>query len=280
MLNEFRQLIYKSLVLDINFFSLSPIPIIDKLQFIYTKYKVLVKHLFIPFNFGQTKTTLFGKDLYYNFGRVGLVTMQRILTYHAYLLNSMEIRNPQIIIDIGANVGFFSIFCSRNFPQAHIYAFEPIKQTYAVLCKNIQLDSNVSAFNKAISSQNQQLRMSYDLNNSEISHISANGNESVESETLDSFIEINNIRTIDLLKVDAEEHELQVLLGSTKALGITKYLYIEVNLENNSNYSFSQLIALLYTQQYNFQLINIHSHSSRQLGIATTIECLFKNKNI
>lgn len=280
MLTEFRQLVYKSLILDFDFFTLSPISIIDKLEFIYIKYKILIKHLLLPFTLGKSKTRIFGNELFYNFGRVGLVTMQRILTYHAHLLTTAKITNPHNIVDIGANVGFFSLFCGQQYPQAQIYAFEPIRETYEILCKNIQPSKNIRGINKAISNHNQSLNMSYNSSNSEISQIVANGSERVEAQTLDSFVTDQSISIIDLLKIDAEEHELQVLIGAEKTLERTKYVYVEINLENNNNYTFSQLITRFYSSKYNFQLIGLHKHNPTQRGKITSLECLFQNINL
>jgi tRNA1(Val) A37 N6-methylase TrmN6 len=38
--------------------------------------------------------------------------------------------NVKTIFDVGANIGQTSLFLSHHFPQADIFAFEPIKDTY------------------------------------------------------------------------------------------------------------------------------------------------------
>ena len=41
------------------------------------------------------------------------------------------------VFDVGANVGNFSRFALSVFPQARVWAFEPITSTYEVLRKNV-----------------------------------------------------------------------------------------------------------------------------------------------
>jgi predicted O-methyltransferase YrrM len=53
------------------------------------------------------------------------------------------------IFDIGANIGWYSIYLASRFPNANIYAFEPVKQTYEHLCENIKLNklTNIQSLN-------------------------------------------------------------------------------------------------------------------------------------
>ena len=49
-------------------------------------------------------------------------------------LNRMDERT--ILIDVGANVGMYSIYAAK-LKNAHVYAFEPESQNYSTLIKNI-----------------------------------------------------------------------------------------------------------------------------------------------
>lgn len=40
-----------------------------------------------------------------------------------------------IIIDIGANVGFFTLFAVSNYPSARVYSFEPVGANFVQLKK-------------------------------------------------------------------------------------------------------------------------------------------------
>ena len=58
----------------------------------------------------------------------------------------------QNILDMGANIGIWSILLSKKFEKSNIYAFEPIKKTYDLLQKNIDLNNvkNVKIYNYGI----------------------------------------------------------------------------------------------------------------------------------
>ncbi|WP_165977707.1 FkbM family methyltransferase [Nonomuraea diastatica] len=43
------------------------------------------------------------------------------------------------IVDVGANIGLFTVFAKRQWPTASILAFEPVPRTADYLCRNIEL---------------------------------------------------------------------------------------------------------------------------------------------
>ncbi|MEO1559276.1 MAG: FkbM family methyltransferase, partial [Cyanobacteria bacterium J06632_19] len=57
------------------------------------------------------------------------------------------------IFDAGANVGQTSLFLNRYFPQANIYAFEPIKTTYETLKNHAVNFNNIKTYNYAFGSE-------------------------------------------------------------------------------------------------------------------------------
>jgi FkbM family methyltransferase len=46
--------------------------------------------------------------------------------------------DPEIIVDIGAHIGTFTVLAAKYFPLARIYSFEPLRQHYDVLVRNSQ----------------------------------------------------------------------------------------------------------------------------------------------
>src|SRR5438874_10004347 len=46
--------------------------------------------------------------------------------------------DPKIIVDLGANVGFASVYFANRFPAAKIFALEPNTDNFAIACKNIK----------------------------------------------------------------------------------------------------------------------------------------------
>jgi FkbM family methyltransferase len=122
-----------------------------------------------------------------------------------------------VVVDIGANYGIFSLY-SMNFKPSAIFALEPIKKTFKCL-KNNLLGYNVTCISKAISNVTgfEMFNITdvngnnFSVKNSDGFHPSeVKGEELVETTTINDFIKDYNIKYIDFLKVDCEGGELDL----------------------------------------------------------------------
>jgi hypothetical protein len=68
--------------------------------------------------------------------------------------------------------------------------------------------------------------------------------------TLDEFIDLANIKAVDILKIDVEGEEFNVLQAGSKALNMTRLIYIELRLHNRD-----LAIQLLKKHGFNVALI-------------------------
>ncbi len=62
----------------------------------------------------------------------------RVLIEHArgYLEHGITLPNDGVILDVGANVGVFSVLLARKYPGVSIHAFEPVPPIHEVLQQN------------------------------------------------------------------------------------------------------------------------------------------------
>ncbi|MBL1280571.1 MAG: FkbM family methyltransferase [Fluviicola sp.] len=134
----------------------------------------------------------------------------------------------EVIFDIGANTGVYSLLAKTINPKAKVYAFEPVKRVHEKLVENIELnDFDTVAENKAISDKTGVATI-YDKDTEHTLSVTINKDLSpnkedsipVEIDTirLDEYIITNKIKKIDLLKIDVETHEPEVLEGFGKFL--------------------------------------------------------------
>ena len=120
-----------------------------------------------------------------------------------------------IIVDIGANIGIYSVFASLQGKNNVVYAYEPMKETFEHLNKNIELNDckdKIIPFNYAIASKREKRKM-YIADSVTNTITSSNPNlPSVEIETitLDDILKENNLEKIDLLKMDCEGAEYEI----------------------------------------------------------------------
>ena len=115
--------------------------------------------------------------------------------------------SEDIFIDIGANIGYYSLICSKACKIVH--SFEPIKENYDILKDNIKLNNieNIIINNTAISNENKIL-MNFTYGTSKICQ---DGNINVCGINLDNYIKEKNISKIKLIKIDVEGYEISVL---------------------------------------------------------------------
>eukprot|EP00746_Dinoflagellata_sp_MGD_P128816 gnl/MRDRNA2_/MRDRNA2_63103_c0_seq1.p1 gnl/MRDRNA2_/MRDRNA2_63103_c0~~gnl/MRDRNA2_/MRDRNA2_63103_c0_seq1.p1 ORF type:complete len:339 (+),score=33.12 gnl/MRDRNA2_/MRDRNA2_63103_c0_seq1:207-1223(+) len=69
-------------------------------------------------------------------------------------ISDMPLENGDVVVDIGASLGFFSITLARRFPNVQIFAYEVNPVTFAFLKKNIQANGvahQVYATNRGLS---------------------------------------------------------------------------------------------------------------------------------
>lgn len=142
-----------------------------------------------------------------------------------YGLAAMELSPGDVILDVGANIGMFSIWAAKRWPSTRIIAFEPLQQNFENLQHNLRMNkiSNVEVHQLAVAGNVRQtyvhsacdmtsLAGIYGLKqviNTGVSTIKyANA---VNTTTLDQIC--GGLDRVRLLKIDAEGAEYEMLWG-------------------------------------------------------------------
>jgi FkbM family methyltransferase len=205
--------------------------------------------------------------------RVNDWVQKNLFLYGIYEKKEIEfwmnfVKNKNVIFDIGANVGYFSIVASKlvDKKEGIIYSFEPISHTYDRAYLNIKLNgyTNINLFKKAISDKNDKIEIN--IGNAENWGMSSITNhdylsgktEVVETISLDSFVEQYKIKNIDIIKIDIEGSEIFAIKGMQSVLSkIRPVILIEI-LENNLskvNSSKEEIFEIFYSNKYTPYLI-------------------------
>lgn len=268
-----------SLILDFKYLKVSQETVKRKLEFIAKKYFLILKHLFVNFEFGKNSINLGKKRIYYD-SKYGLAGYQSIFARHQNLLRLANVEKADVVVDIGANAGYFSQLIKVIYPNANVYAFEPVPIVYKNLKLNLTPYKKVKVYNTAISDFIGKYKMNFNPQDSAISMLSEKGTVEVNVTTLDDFAKKNNFSFIDILKIDTETFEQAVLMGAKETLKRVKYLFIEITIENNSNYTFSSLISKLYSQDYDFNLVCFRNYLDVGEGKMPIMDALFVNTKL
>lgn len=136
-------------------------------------------------------------------------------------------------LDIGANIGYYSVLAQAFNPNVTIHSFEPLPAPFSYLDKNLQLNGaqRATAHRLALSNESGPTTFFYSLNpkfpfiedqltstgsldKDQAARTNMLLEASVEQITLDQFVTSKNLPPIDLIKLDTEATEHLVLDGA------------------------------------------------------------------
>lgn len=136
---------------------------------------------------------------------------------------------PDVIFDIGANIGITAILLSKKYPFSTIYSFEPEAENYSILLKNVEGIDRIKTFNFGLSNRDAKAALMksamegnfggytmFDKGAGEI-------HQEIEIRAISDFMQSQGIEKIDLIKIDCEGAEYDILTS----LDLTDVTWIE-----------------------------------------------------
>lgn len=183
-------------------------------------------------------------------------------------------KDAETILDIGANTGLYALISKTVNAKSVIHSFEPIPYVFSLLKKNVELN-NFSIVNHeiALSDYNGTAKIYMPKDSDFAYSVTVNQNRlnsntevkelTIKTKTLETFIEENKIKSIDLMKIDVETHEPEVLIGMGKYLKQFKpAMIIEVLNDDIAK----RLNAILENLNYLYFNIDDANNSIRQIA--------------
>jgi len=255
----------------------------NKSKFFYVK-KINNKHFAVNSEEGIVNTAVLYRCLNLSSGLEWRINSLAKSYGVDYFKSIFEKKKP-VIIDIGANIGEFSIFCAKR--SSKVFSIEHDKSVYPMLKLNLEkfFPDNTASFNLSISNKTGIQNIFYgtltgsttliepiekrDFNEKmEISRFSPEDKvwDLTKSITLDDFIDENKIEFIDLIKCDAEGAEPEVIEGLKRNLEKVDYISIDTGPERNGEHTTDDVVALL--KQKNFEIIKIPNAEHGRVVIA------------
>lgn len=164
--------------------------------------------------------------------------------------NEYEVRKgDEVVVDLGANYGMFSLHASRLAPNSKIIAVEPFPSTFRRLQETMvsnKLDDRVKIMQVAVVGEAREVLI--DDNPDLPSHarkISGSSGVKVEGLTLPMLFERFRLNRVDLLKVDVEGAEYELFSNLTSDdLKIVSRIGLEYHEGYNSESLFKYIESL------------------------------------
>jgi FkbM family methyltransferase len=132
---------------------------------------------------------------------------------------------PGLILDVGANIGFFSLLFAHIFPQCQVHAFEPNPYAFDRLQENLKanpkLSKRIATFDNAASDREQRVELTtvpgaagHAWGRVGISRRDGMVTYDVAATTIDRLYAASPL-PVRLIKIDVEGYELPVLEGAS-----------------------------------------------------------------
>jgi len=133
-----------------------------------------------------------------------------------------ELPASPTIVDVGGYIGDFSIYAVKHLNADRVIVYEPTAENFEILKQNIENNSfekQITAVKKAVSNS-KEIMLNVEIQECDEVHVSAYWYQDAEqrvipSVTLADILELHQLDSVDLLKVDCEGGEYDIFPTAT-----------------------------------------------------------------
>jgi FkbM family methyltransferase len=181
-----------------------------------------------------------------------------------------KVSDNSVIIDIGANIGVYSLYAASTSRSTTVYAYEPMPSSYALLLENIKLnrfEGRIKPFKLGVSSKKGRARLF--LSTHSPFHSICQSKETgrhigIECTSLEDIFVKNGIEHCDILKMDCEGAEYEILYSTpVKCLDRISEIRLEYhNLNRKRDENIKSLTRFLTAKGFNATVLKEDSEYS------------------
>jgi FkbM family methyltransferase len=200
-----------------------------------------------------------------------------------------------VIFDVGAWVGNTAQSYLNVFSESKVYAFEPFPESFSKLNERFKGVGNISVEQVALSSEvgiatfysnsiettNSLLESAKTLTSDDFFRDTKDKIE-VKTTTLDAYCLENDIKKIDLLKLDVQGGELKVLEGAKKLLESKSISLIFCEVEFIEHYKDQPLChnIVSFLSDYGYRFYNFSGAVTNEYGELSWADALFYSEDL
>lgn len=223
-------------------------------------------------------------------GEVGLG--EQNLNFYQNIFKNLLKGSKLIILDVGANDGWFAKIVFRFWPKAKIISFEPLKSMHPFLellkeqkgtytYEKIGLGEEnkkfmINEFGTSGLSSFKEIHSSYAYD-AQFFNQQVNKSYEVDVLTLDDYVFDRQIEGEFCLKVDTQGFEMEVLRGAQKLFESKRIKVVIIELMTIEKYQGATLYheIICYLEIRGFRLVDIHNSYYEQNGKLSEFDAVF-----
>lgn len=202
-------------------------------------------------------------------GGTDRIVIDEQFSENVYQLRPDMLRNTGIVVDIGANIGAFSVFASM-LGAKRVCAYEPEVENYALLRLNMELNGytdRLEAFNTGVGRKTESARLMAEQGGSHITlapFVPGGMVEEIRLVTLENAFIPAGGEDIDVLKIDTEGSEYDIIQGaSADVLRRVNHLVMEYHATSAAH--FGAMVAKL-SQVFHIELFGSYLNGGQLYG--------------
>jgi FkbM family methyltransferase len=227
--------------------------------------------------------------------RIGRISNDESLSAFGVQRQLIQRESP-MIFDIGAHIGTVTQEYRSLFPDATIHSFEPFSSSYVSLERRFSQDGNIFPHQVAVCENTNKQTLYSNRSaptNSLLSRdsladalwgqglLDTSSKIEVESTTIDCFCAENDIRAIDILKIDIQGAELRALQGAEDMLSrqAISLIYLEIIIGETYVEQPRFLEYIQRLDSYGYELFDLYNPVHRYMRLIQT-DAIFINKGM
>ena len=210
-----------------------------------------------------------------------------------YLINSIDLESGDVVFDVGANIGWYSILLSKYFSGVEVHCFEPDPENFKILKFNLELNNseNVMPNNIGLGKETDitKLYLYKKGNLGRHSMLKINGGLTIDVNitSFDEYVRKMqlNLSKIKFLKIDIEGYEYFAFLGGKEFLNYVPTIMAEFSpsFMRKEGLDPAKLLSLLRSYHYSpfiVKGINLEPIDDEfLLSVESNVDLIWKKSN-
>lgn len=156
----------------------------------------------------------------YRPGTVDEAVLADTFSRNIYFIPEYVSRPDDVIIDVGAHIGTFTLCAAQRAPSGQVYAIEACRENFSLLEENVRgnVFRNIRYFHLALADADKMVKLYHNLIAGNWGHTTSKRisdvTEEVPANSLQSFMSAHKIARCDYMRLNCEGAEFEIILNT------------------------------------------------------------------